>query len=140
MAVPGDPAAKRLLVALSGTHGVEGYYGSACQIKWLQELGKRSLPADVAVVMIHSINLWGMAWLRRVNEDNIDLNRNHLNFDGSLPDNQAYDALHAIYACAHLHGPERDRADALLGAQIREHGWPAVNQCVAASAVDAVRH
>ena len=130
VAVLGDPGAKRLLIALSGTHGVEGFYGSGCQIKWLQELGKRSLPADVAVVMIHLINPWGTAWLRRVNEDNIDLNRNHLNFDHALPDNQAYAALHEIYACTELQGPERDRADALLDEQIAEHGWPAVMSIV----------
>ena len=58
VAVLGDPGAKRLLIALSGTHGVEGFYGSGCQIKWLQELGKRSLPADVAVVMIHACLLY----------------------------------------------------------------------------------
>jgi hypothetical protein len=130
VAVLGDPRAKRLLIALSGTHGVEGFYGSGCQIKWLQDLGKRSLPADVAVVMIHLINPWGMAWLRRVNEDNIDLNRNHLNFERPLPDNQAYGLLHQIYACTELLGPERDRADALLEAQIKEHGWPAVMSIV----------
>ncbi|MNQ34167.1 hypothetical protein D3C85_476180 [compost metagenome] len=126
VAVLGDPGAKRLLVALSGTHGVEGFYGSDCQSKWLQALGKRSLPDDVAVVMIHLINPWGTAWLRRVNEDNIDLNRNHLNFDSPLPDNRAYAALHAIYAFDPLRGPERDRADALMAAQLGEHGWPAV--------------
>ena len=130
VAVLGDPGAKRLLIALSGTHGVEGFYGSGCQIKWLQELDKRSLPADVAVVMVHAINPWGMAWLRRVNEDNIDLNRNHLDFQRPLPDNQAYDALHEIYACPQLQGPERDRADALLDEQIRLHGWPAVMSIV----------
>lgn len=130
VAVLGDPNAKRLLIALSGTHGVEGFYGSGCQIKWLQELGKRSLPAGVAVVMIHLINPWGTAWLRRVNEDNIDLNRNHLNFERPLPDNQAYAALHEIYASTELHGPERERADALLEAQINQHGWPAVMSIV----------
>ena len=130
VAVLGDPGAKRLLIALSGTHGVEGFYGSGCQIKWLQALGKRSLPADVAVVMIHLINPWGTAWLRRVNEDNIDLNRNHLNFDHALPANQAYAALHEIYACTQLQGPERDRADAMLEAQISECGWPAVMSIV----------
>jgi hypothetical protein len=130
VAILGDPHAKRLLIALSGTHGVEGFYGSGCQTRWLQELGKRSLPADVAVVMIHLINPWGTAWLRRVNEDNIDLNRNHLNFERALPDNQAYAALHEIYACTELEGPERDHADALLEKNIREHGWPAVMSIV----------
>ena len=130
VAVLGDPNAKRLLVALSGTHGVEGFYGSGCQVKWLQDLGRRSLPADVAVVMIHGINPWGMAWLRRVNEDNIDLNRNHLDFDGPLPDNRAYDSLHGIYGCPQLQGPERDHADVLLDEQIRQHGWSAVMSIV----------
>jgi hypothetical protein len=130
VAVLGDPGAKRLLIALSGTHGVEGFYGSGCQIKWMQDLGKRSLPADVAVVFVHLINPWGTAWLRRVNEDNIDLNRNHLNFERPLPDNQAYATLHDIYACTELQGPERERADALLDAQIRTHGWPAVMSIV----------
>lgn len=130
VAVLGDPNAKRLLIALSGTHGVEGFYGSACQIKWLRDLGSRTLPADVAVVMIHLINPWGTAWLRRVNEDNIDLNRNHLNFAQALPDNQAYAALHDIYACSELKGPERDRTDALLDQQINQQGWPAVMSIV----------
>ncbi|MBU6956777.1 M14 family metallopeptidase [Pseudomonas sp. CVAP len=130
VAVLGDPGAKRLLVMLSGTHGVEGFYGSECQINWLNEFGKRPLPDDVAVVMIHLINPWGTAWLRRVNEDNIDLNRNHLNFDRPLPDNQAYAALHPIYAFSQLHGPERERADALLATQLSEHGWPTVMSIV----------
>ncbi|MEB0047602.1 MULTISPECIES: DUF2817 domain-containing protein [unclassified Pseudomonas] len=130
VAVLGDPSAKRLLIALSGTHGVEGFYGSSCQISWLNALAQRPLPAGVAVVMIHLINPWGTAWLRRVNEDNIDLNRNHLNFERPLPDNQAYSALHDLYACTQLHGPERDRADALLDRQISEHGWPAVMSIV----------
>ncbi|MFW0757273.1 DUF2817 domain-containing protein [Pseudomonas sp. H11T01] len=130
VAVLGNPDAKRLLVALSGTHGVEGFYGSSCQIKWLQTFAKRSLPADTAVVMIHLINPWGTAWLRRVNEDNIDLNRNHLNFDLPLPNNEPYAALHEIYACTQLQGPQRDRADALLNEQIREHGWPTVMSIV----------
>ena len=130
VAVLGNPQAKRRLVALSGTHGVEGYYGSDCQIDWLKTFVPGSLPKDVAVVMVHLINPWGTAWLRRVNEDNIDLNRNHLDFTRPLPDNRAYAALHEIYACTDLNGPERLRADALLDAQISEHGWPAVMSIV----------
>jgi Protein of unknown function (DUF2817) len=130
VAVLGDPGAKRLLVALSGTHGVEGFYGSDCQRKWLQGFDKRQLPADTAVVMIHLINPWGTAWLRRVNEDNIDLNRNHLNFDLPLPDNQAYAALHPIYASTDLKGPQRERSDALLDEELRAHGWPRVMSVV----------
>ena len=37
-------------------------------------------PADVRVVMIHALNPYGMAWVRRVNEDNVDLNRNFIDW------------------------------------------------------------
>jgi len=33
----------------------------------------------VAIVVVHTLNPFGMAWLRRVNEENVDLNRNFLN-------------------------------------------------------------
>lgn len=132
VAVIGDPRAPRLLVSLSGTHGVEGYYGSDCQTRWLRELVGRSLPDGVAVLMIHLINPWGTAWGRRVNEDNIDLNRNYLDFSQPLPGNEAYAALHEIYACRQLQGPERLRADALLAARIREQGWSALMSIVEA--------
>lgn len=132
VALLGDPQAKRVLVALSGTHGVEGFYGSDCQIKWLHALGNAPLPADVAVLMIHLINPWGTAWMRRVNEDNIDLNRNQLDFSQALPDNQAYEALHPIYTCAQLHGPLREQADALLNQRIRAEGWSTVMSIVEA--------
>lgn len=132
VAVLGDPCAKRFLVALSGTHGVEGYYGSDCQTRWLRELASRPLPEGVAVMMIHLINPWGTAWCRRGNEDNVDLNRNYLSFTQSLPQNEAYDALHEIYACRQLQGAERLRADDLLAAHIRKQGWSALMSIVEA--------
>jgi len=132
VAVIGDPNASRVLVALSGTHGVEGFYGSDCQTRWLQELAGRALPRDVAVVMIHLINPWGTAWMRRVNEDNIDLNRNYLDFAQPAPVNSGYEALHAIYACSQLRGPLRERADVLLAERLQAHGWSALMSIVEA--------
>ena len=87
VAVIGDPLAPKRFIVISGTHGIEGYYGSESQIAFLQSLQKRVLPADVCVIMVHLINPWGTAWLRRVNEDNVDLNRNYVAFDEPLPDN-----------------------------------------------------
>ena len=132
VALLGNPQAKRVLVALSGTHGVEGYYGSDCQRQWLQTFRERSLPDDVAVLMIHLINPWGTAWMRRVNEDNIDLNRNYLDFTKTPPDNAAYETLHPIYTCTQLRGPERERADAQLNERISREGWSAVMSIVEA--------
>jgi hypothetical protein len=130
VALLGDPQAKRVLVALSGTHGVEGFYGSDCQTKWLRLLAGTPLPADVAVLMIHLVNPWGTAWMRRVNEDNIDLNRNYLDFTQALPDNAAYEALHEVYSCSQLQGPQREQADALLDERIRAEGWSTVMSIV----------
>ncbi|MDE2394194.1 MAG: DUF2817 domain-containing protein [Burkholderiales bacterium] len=119
----GDPRARRVLFIISGTHGVEGYYGSTCQSNWLQQLKGRPLPGDVAVMMVHLINPWGAAWCRRVTEDNVDLNRNYVDFAAGPPRNEGYEGLHEIYTCRDLDGPERRRADALLEKAVATHGW-----------------
>jgi len=62
------------LLVSSGLHGVEGYAGSAIQLEFI----KNGLPKDIQVVVLHALNPYGMARLRRVNENNVDLNRNFL--------------------------------------------------------------
>ncbi|NEO97176.1 MAG: DUF2817 domain-containing protein [Symploca sp. SIO2E9] len=72
---------KWMVVVSSGLHGIEGFFGSAVQLAWMQEaVGRNELQigTDGAILLIHAINPYGMAWLRRTNEDNIDLNRNFL--------------------------------------------------------------
>jgi len=65
----------RIFIHSSGLHGVEGFAGSAIQLRCLDET-MPVLPGDAAIVMVHVLNPYGMAWLRRVNENNVDLNRN----------------------------------------------------------------
>jgi len=90
----GAAGAPRRLFVLSGTHGIEGFCGSGIQT-WLLRNGlAEGLPCDVALVLVHAVNPWGFAWLRRVNEDNVDLNRNFLDHDVPHPRNDDYDALH----------------------------------------------
>lgn len=72
----GAPAPARALVHTSGMHGVEGFAGSAIQLALLQQ--QITIPPDGAVILVHIVNPFGMAWLRRVNESNVDLNRNFL--------------------------------------------------------------
>ena len=132
VAVLGDPGAPKRFVAISGTHGIEGYYGSGCQIDLLQELRGRDLPKDVSMVLVHLVNPWGTAWLRRVNEDNVDVNRNYVNFERALPVNSAYDTLHEIYLCNDLDGPGRRQADELLATHIRNLGQTATMNIVEA--------
>ncbi|HTI66029.1 MAG TPA: M14 family metallopeptidase [Caulobacteraceae bacterium] len=86
----GPEGAAAVVVLVSGTHGVEGYCGSAAQIDWLARAEAAELPEDAAVLLIHALNPHGFAWDRRVNEDNVDLNRNWVDFEGRLPRNPHY--------------------------------------------------
>jgi hypothetical protein len=72
----GSPDATRVLLHISGLHGVEGFVGSAVQLAALERAP--AVPAGCAIVLVHALNPYGMAWLRRANENNVDLNRNFL--------------------------------------------------------------
>lgn len=86
----GPKDASRVLITCSATHGVEGHYGSACQVGFLRDGHYRRLPSDTAVLLVHATNPYGFAWTRRVNEDNIDINRNFIEFGRPLPENGLY--------------------------------------------------
>ncbi|MDG1988143.1 MAG: DUF2817 domain-containing protein [Halieaceae bacterium] len=94
VALFGSTSAKHLLVLVSGVHGVESFSGSATQVGWINKKGYQSLSKDVAILMIHIINPWGASYLRRYNEDNIDLCRNFLDFSKPLPTNRNYEKIH----------------------------------------------
>lgn len=110
----GDAAAPKVLMVLSGTHGVEGFCGSGFQVHWLRSGLHRQLPADTAVLFVHALNPYGFAWLRRVNEDNVDLNRNYLDWRQPPPDNPGYRAIAEAVLPARLDGPVAAEAEAVL--------------------------
>ena len=87
---PGD--ATDVVVVVSATHGVEGYSGSALQLHWL-ETHSLDRPDSVGLIMIHALNPYGFAWVRRVNEDNVDLNRNFTDWNQAPPANPEYDRI-----------------------------------------------
>ncbi len=122
VALIGRPDAAKLVIVNSGTHGVEGAYGSACQTAWLRAHIAWTLPEDVAILFIHLINPWGAAWSRRVNEDNVDLNRNFIDWNAARPSNDAYRDLHPAFTFTTLDGDERAAADAHLAAQAALRG------------------
>jgi hypothetical protein len=92
----GPADAQRVLVLISGTHGVEGYCGSGAQVDWLRREEFKALPAEIGALLIHAINPYGFAWTRRVNEDNVDLNRNWIDFSKPPPANPDYAELAEI--------------------------------------------
>jgi hypothetical protein len=89
----GPRDARRVLFVASGTHGIEGFCGSGIQTHLVRAGLCARLPAGVAVVLVHAVNPWGFAWLRRVNEDNVDVNRNFAPPGTPLPENPDYDRL-----------------------------------------------
>ncbi|BFG80286.1 hypothetical protein PTKU46_83200 [Paraburkholderia terrae] len=89
----GPKDAKSAVVALSGVHGVEGFFGSAVQTAWMDRNEWKRLPNDACAILIHAINPFGFAWLRRTNEDNVDLNRNWIDFSTPTPENKRYDEI-----------------------------------------------
>ena len=91
-AMAGPAEAARVFVVASGTHGIEGFPGSAAQTAWL--LGRPKLPADTAVLMLHANNPWGFAHKTRTTEDNVDLNRNFVSFEAPRPVNAGYEEVH----------------------------------------------
>ena len=62
-----------LIVVLSGLHGIEGFVGSAVQSRMLTNL-KPTIKSDY--LFVHALNPYGFKYFRRVDRDNIDLNRN----------------------------------------------------------------
>ncbi len=87
----GPRDAERVLVTMSGTHGAEGFCGSGVQVGWFRTGRANRLAAGTALLQIHGINPFGFAWLRRTTEENIDLNRNFVDFDRPLPVNDGYE-------------------------------------------------
>ena len=129
--------AEKLIVLISGTHGVEGPFGSACQTAWLSQNSPWKLPDDTAVLAIHLINPWGTAWTRRVNEDNVDLNRNFIDWRKAPPKNERYAALHGALVCRAWDGPERDAAiEAYEDAKRRLGGYAGIAPIVEAGQYD----
>ena len=74
--IPAQEAPNSLLIIISGTHGVEGFAGSAIQSMVIEEILSPGYLDSTGLLLIHGMNPYGMKYLRRVTENNIDLNRN----------------------------------------------------------------
>ena len=86
----GPEDARKVVVTISSTHGVEGYCGSGFQADWLASVGGAGLRAATAALFVHAINPYGFAWTRRVTEEGNDLNRNYVDHGKPYPANEGY--------------------------------------------------
>jgi Protein of unknown function (DUF2817) len=132
VALFGPRDATRCLLLISATHGVEGFAGSGCQVGFLQDRLYQGLPRDACAVVVHAINPYGFAWLRRVNEDNVDLNRNFQDFSRPLPPSGAYGELHDLLIPQDWDGTGRRSADAGLQQYLATHGLAAFQTAISA--------
>ncbi|NPA26215.1 MAG: DUF2817 domain-containing protein [Chloroflexi bacterium] len=100
---------QRVLMLGAGLHGIEGHVGVAILDLFLREFAPHLDAAVTDLYLIPVANPWGMAHGRRVNANNVDLNRNFLADQQPFPriDNPAYEKL---YPFLNPQGPVR-RAD-----------------------------
>ena len=125
VALLGAAGADKLLIVTSGTHGPEGFCGSGAQAATLadDELLARFERAGVALLLIHAVNPHGFSHLHRTNEDNIDLNRNFIDFAAARPANAGYAEVEPL-ALPATWPPTADDA-AALAAYIEKDGMRA---------------
>jgi hypothetical protein len=124
----GSEEPERVVIHSSGVHGVEGFAGSAIQLALLSSDIK--IPDDAALIIVHCLNPYGMAWLRRFNENNVDLNRNFVVDEANRTG--AADTYHKLDAL--LNPPGRAGADMFYpraAYSILKYGMPALRQAVA---------
>ncbi len=69
---------EKLLIITTGLHGIEGYIGSAILQLFIDEYLPRINPDTTGILLIHCLNPWGMSQWKRINPNNVDLNRNFI--------------------------------------------------------------
>jgi len=130
VSVLGDASSAAMLMLVSGTHGVEGFCGSGCQVGLLHdaEFVAAARASGVAVVFVHALNPFGFSHLHRTNEDNVDMNRNFRDFAAPPPANTAYAEVHSFMVPATW--PPSPENEAKLAAYVAQHGARALQQAV----------
>ncbi len=88
---------EKLLCITTGLHGIEGYVGNYILQHFVYQQLKLINTDNTGVILVHGINPYGMANKRKVNENNVDLNRNFLDFNETIEPNESYIKNAAYY-------------------------------------------
>ena len=67
---------EKVIILTTGLHGIEGYTGAVMLELFLREYLPALDPGTTGLVLVHAINPFGMKYRRKVNGNNVDLNRN----------------------------------------------------------------
>ena len=76
--LPASQAQTNLVVLTTGVHGIEGYIGSVMLDVFFGEIYPTLDPDNTGVLVVANVNPYGMKYMRRYNENNVDLNRNFI--------------------------------------------------------------
>ena len=76
--LPAEQTQTNLVVLTTGVHGIEGYIGSAMLDVFFGEVYPQLDRADTGILVVANVNPYGMKYMRRYNENNVDLNRNFI--------------------------------------------------------------
>lgn len=126
----GPADAKSVLLLTSACHGVEGYCGSGVQVALLGDAAfhREASSAGVAVVYLHALNPYGFSWIRRTTHENVDLNRNFLDFSRPLPANPGYEEISR--ALVPSHWPPAPHDEQVLADYAARHGMEGLKQAI----------
>ena len=90
--IPATEETTNLILLTTGVHGMEGYIGSVMLDVFFEEIYPTLNTANTGILIVANVNPYGMKYMRRYNENNVDLNRNFIedweNFD--LSSNKEY--------------------------------------------------
>ena len=88
---------EKVLLVTTGEHGIEGYIGAALMQLFIEEFLLTLDPKNTGLLLVHAINPWGMHHRRRVNVNNVDLNRSFIHdFNNLASSNPDYDLLYPL--------------------------------------------
>ena len=121
----GPKTAEKVLVLLSGTHGVEAFCGAGAIMDVFKNRPK--LAPGTAILAVHAINPYGFAWLRRVTEEGVDLNRNFIADFAKPPANPGYDELADAILPPALEGPDYEAAQKRIADYREKNGLAALH-------------
>ena len=76
--LPANKENTNLIILTTGVHGMEGYIGSAMLDVFFEDIYPTIDTDKTGILIVANVNPYGMKYMRRYNENNVDLNRNFI--------------------------------------------------------------
>ena len=76
--IPPTNEKKNLIILTTGVHGMEGYIGSVMLDVFFEDIFHTLDQSTTELLVVANVNPYGMKYMRRYNENNVDLNRNFI--------------------------------------------------------------